>query len=379
MRKKIIPVLLFVLAFVFSTQPVLAAEGPKASLLANPLALTMIILMVLLLLIIALLGNVLLGIADFSLNKGKKKAEEKQGGQGAKILGLALVLLGSAFSAAAQDAPVVKSSTIAGMSTTTFTVLTAVLFLELFVILALLINIRMLVKLQQPESEKPAKQPAKAKSFGKWWDRFNRIKPIEQESSIDLGHDYDGIRELDNRLPPWWLYGFYASILFAAIYLWRFHVSHTGPSSREELEQDIARAEVKIKAYLKEKGESVDENTVEYLSEAADQAAGKKIFISSCASCHKPDGGGDVGPNLTDKYWIHGGDIKSIFKTIRYGINAMPQWQNSYSNKQIAQVSSYVKSLQGSTPAAAKAPQGQLEEDQPATATDSSATTTAKP
>jgi len=210
------------------------------------------------------------------------------------------------------------------------------------------------------------------------WKGLNRFKPVEQEADIDLGHDYDGIRELDNRLPPWWLYGFYATIIVAGIYLYRFHVSHSGPSSIQEYETAVARADIEVKEYLKSKGESVDENTVSLLKDPGDIEEGKTFFAKSCVACHNEGGAGNVGPNLTDDYWLHGGDIKSIFKTIRYGINAMPQWQNSYSNKQIAELASYVKTLKGTKPANAKAPQGVLEADNVSSgkpATDSTAKT----
>jgi cytochrome c oxidase cbb3-type subunit 3 len=182
---------------------------------------------------------------------------------------------------------------------------------------------------------------------------------MEQEADLDLGHDYDGIRELDNRLPPWWVYGFYVTIVFAVIYLWRYHVSHTAPLSKEEYEIAVQKADQKVQQYLKQKGETVDENTVTMLA-AADVAEGQKMFQISCVACHNQGGAGNVGPNLTDDYWLHGGDIKSVFKTIKYGFNAMPTWQNTYSNKQIAQLSSYVKSLHGTNPPNAKAPQGEL-------------------
>ena len=120
----------------------------------------------------------------------------------------------------------------------------------------------------------------------------------------------------------------------------------------------VVRADRRIKEYLKAKGDAVDENTVTMLVAADDLEEGKAIYMKSCASCHTESGAGNVGPNLTDDFWLHGNDIKNVFKTIRYGINAMPQWQNSYSNKQMAQVSSYVKSLHGTNPANAKAPQG---------------------
>jgi cytochrome c oxidase cbb3-type subunit 3 len=347
-----------------AAKPVYAAEGPKTSFMDNPLAVTLLVLIALLLLIIGLLSNVLLGTADFKVNKDKK---ENPGTGAAKTLTVLLMLAGSSAFAQDNTGAAIASNTIGGMSTTTFYVLTAVIFLELFVIMALLINIRMLLK---TEKERAIAVAEKKPAFN-WWNRFNRFKPVEQEADIDLGHNYDGIRELDNRLPPWWLYGFYITIVFAGIYLWRFHVTHTGPSSVEEYQASVTKAEAKIKDYLKQKGEAVDENTVTVLTAADDLAEGKKIFISACASCHKADGGGDVGPNLTDDYWMHGNDIKSIFKTIRYGVNAMPQWQNSYSNKQIAQVSSYIKSLHGTKPAAPKAPQGNLFKEDAAPAGDS--------
>lgn len=358
MRRKIIITSAATLFFLGIAQPGWAADNSGSSLLSNPLAVILIILMVLLLIIIGLLANVLAGTADF------KRSEEKQKESSSSkqvVMTIALMLIaGGLFAqdnaAAATQATV--SNTVGGMSKTVFYTMSSVLFLELFVILALLVNIRFLVKNERAKFA-GATAPGGRKVLT-WWEKFNKFKSIEQEADIDLGHDYDGIRELDNRLPPWWLYGFYITIIFAGIYLWRFHVSHTGPSSKEEYETSVAQAEVKIKEYLKQKGETVDENTVTLLTDASDLAAGKTMFVTTCAACHKPTGGGDVGPNLTDDYWLHGADVKSIFKTIKYGINAMPQWQNSYSNKQIAQLTAYVKSLHGTNPPGAKAPQGTL-------------------
>ena len=367
MRKKIIYPGILMLLFTASIQPVYAAGSPSTStsLLSNPLALTLLILMALLLLIIGLLANLLLGTADYKLSKEKK---ENNSGISAGTLTILLLFISSGLFAQDKKTIATTATSIGGMSSTSFYVMTAVLFLELFVILALLINIRMLLNTQKQKQEPALK---KKLSFN-WWNRINSFKPAHQEADIDLGHDYDGIRELDNRLPPWWLYGFYVSIVIAGIYFWRFHVSHSGPSSQQEYETSVAKAEQKTKEYLKLKGESVDENSVTLLTAAEDIAEGKKIFTTACASCHKATGAGDVGPNLTDDYWMHGGDIKSVFKTIRYGINAMPQWQNSYSNKQIAQVSSFIKTLQGTKPENPKPPQGELfKEEGSSPATDS--------
>lgn len=345
-----------------SIQPVWAAGPPAPSLFSNPLAVVLIILMIILLIVIGILAGILVGAADVRL---KKKKNEDAGKTITSAVILLMLSILPASSILAQDpatteATTTAASTIGGMPSSTFYLMATVIFLELGLIIAMLINIRFLLKAEKIKlavvNETEAVEIKKNQLS--WWDRFNKLRPVSQEAELDLGHEYDGIRELNNRLPPWWLYGFYVTIIVAGIYLWRFHVSHTGPSSKEEFETSVANAEIKIQDYLKAKGESVDENTVTLLTDAANLADGKSIFIKSCASCHTESGAGNVGPNLTDNFWIHGNDVKSIFKTIRYGINAMPQWQNAYSNKQIAQLTSYVKSLQGTNPPNPKAPQG---------------------
>lgn len=349
---------------VMGFQPARAADT-GSSLFNNPAAVSLVSLMFVLLIVIGFLGNILLGAAAIKRKKDKQKNQPPK----ATILPLLLLLLFSnalfAQTAEAGAAPVqAVSSGIAGMPAFTFYTIIAVIFLELLVILVLLGNIRVLLRTEKEIEPTTAPEPAAIKKQAiRWWIRLNSFKPVEQEADIDLGHDYDGIRELDNRLPPWWLYGFYITIITAGIYLWRFEVSHTGPSSIEEYNKSIADADLEIKTYLAKKGDAVDENTVTLLTSPDDIAAGKTIFLSSCTACHKETGAGDVGPNLTDDYWLHGGDIKSVFKTIRYGVNAMPQWQNNYSNKQIAQIASYVKSLKGSNPPNPKAPQGELYKD----------------
>jgi cytochrome c oxidase cbb3-type subunit 3 len=359
-------------------QPVWAAGPPSPSIFSNPLAVTFIVLMVLLLVIIGVLANILIGAADVKL----KKIKLAGGAKALIAIGIVSLLALAGQPVLAQDAATVATDAantapkmIGGMTASTFYVLATVLFLELFIIIALLMNIQLLLKAEKEKLTKSTTPVADKANYLSWWDRFNKLRPVSQEADLDLGHEYDGIRELDNRLPPWWLYGFYITIIFAGIYLWRFHVSHTGPSSKQEYENAIAKADADIQEYLKKKGEAVDENTVKLMSGTDDLAAGKVIFEKSCVTCHKATGGGDVGPNLTDDYWIHGNKIGDVFKTIRYGINAMPQWQNQYSNKQIAQVASYVKSLHGTNPPGAKAPQGNLmTEDSAAPAKDTTAT-----
>jgi cytochrome c oxidase cbb3-type subunit 3 len=351
-----IAAMIFVIAIV-SCLPAFAGGPPVPSSLSNSLALTLVTLMIILLIIIAMLGNLLVEIAGIRLKKEKAEKEKNKTAVATVLLPVFLLLSTGVM---AQDAAATSSPTsIGGLSPLAFYGMLTIIFVEMLVILVLLINIKFLLK-KDVEKVYEVTPVKKGKTFQEWWAKLNKFKPVEQESSVELEHVYDGIRELDNRLPPWWLYGFYVTIIFGVVYLWRYHVAYSAPLSKEELEISIKNADAQVKSYLEKKGESIDENSVAVLTDAQDLAEGKKIFTSSCAACHKEDGGGMVGPNLTDDHWMHGGDIKSIFKTIRYGINAMPQWQSTYSNKQIAQVASYVKSLHGTNPPEAKPPQGDI-------------------
>jgi cytochrome c oxidase cbb3-type subunit 3 len=374
-KKILIPGLLTVLLLLF-VQPLFAAGPPAPSIFNNPLAIILIIFMLLLLIVIGILANIIVGAAEVKL----KKRKSEMGGNTAAMFIIMLFLPGLLQ---AQDAnsTVTVAKTIGGMESSTFYFMVAVLFIELLTIIGMLINIRFLLRLEKErtvtEEEKQELITKKAHKLS-WWDRFNKLKPVSEEAALDLGHEYDGIRELNNRLPPWWLYGFYITIVFAAIYLWRFHVSHTGPSSKEEYERAVASAQAKVDAYLKKKGDAVDENTIKLLTSPEDLAAGKAIFVdpSKCPACHNPDGGGNaVGPNLTDDYWLYGGSIKDIFKTIKYGTSkGMRSWKDDLSAKQMAQLASYVKSLKGTKPANPKGPQGELykeEQAAPSSPTDS--------
>jgi cytochrome c oxidase cbb3-type subunit 3 len=187
-------------------------------------------------------------------------------------------------------------------------------------------------------------------------------KPVEEEHEIILDHNYDGIKELDNSLPPWWLYGFYASIIFGAIYLLRYHVFN-GDTQFDELETEYAEAKIAIENYKKNAKDLVDINTVEILTELSDLKAGQAIFETNCVACHKADGGGGIGPNLTDNYWISGGGIKDVFRTVSEGGRdgkGMIAWKTMLKPAEMAQVSSYVLQFQGTTPAEPKAPEGDL-------------------
>ena len=187
-------------------------------------------------------------------------------------------------------------------------------------------------------------------------------KAIEEEVDIILDHNYDGIRELDNKLPPWWVYGFYATILFGVVYLVRFEVLNEY-NQIEEYEVAVAEAKIEVEKWKKTAKNLVDASTVTVLTDESDLKAGKAIFTTSCVVCHKSDGGGGIGPNLTDQYWISGGGIKNIFNTITEGGRSgkgMIAWENELKPVERAQVASYVLSFQGTTPSEPKEAEGDL-------------------
>lgn len=187
-------------------------------------------------------------------------------------------------------------------------------------------------------------------------------KPVEEEHEIELDHNYDGIRELDNKLPPWWIYSFYASIVFAVIYMARFHVFNDY-TQVEEYKAEIAQAEIDIAKYKETAKDLITYETVTRLDEPSDLEAGKQIYTNNCVACHKADGGGGIGPNLTDEHWILGGGIKNVYQTLVEGGRpgkGMVAWKNDFSPYELQQVASYVLTLQGTTPADPKEPEGEI-------------------
>jgi cytochrome c oxidase cbb3-type subunit III len=191
---------------------------------------------------------------------------------------------------------------------------------------------------------------------------LTKSEPIENEDDILLDHDYDGIKELDNNLPPWWVYLFYACIIFAVVYLVRFEVMG-GDNQEMEFKKEMAQAQIDIDEYKKTAPDLMDEKTVTLLTDPADLAAGKAIFTTNCVACHRADAGGQIGPNLTDDHWILGGGIKNVFHTITNGGRdgkGMIAWKASLKPKEIQHVASYVLSLRGSNPVDPKAPDGEI-------------------
>lgn len=362
------------LMFFLGTQQALFAAGPpKPSSMSNPVVLTLVFIMAILLLAIVLLGNILIGATEYKYNLKKKiAAAGKTTGIVAVVLFSLIPVLGYANDTEAVEA----ASTgirwmIDGVSPLAFYLILGVIAVELIVLFTLLLQLRQVIISTRKEeiaevqlAEKPAEKFAGFKIWwSKTWTKLNSFRSKEEEQALEMEHDYDGIRELDNTLPPWWLYGFYLSILVAGIYMWRYHVAETAPLSEQEFQIAWAKGEAQVAEYLKNSAANVDENTITLITDPAALNAAQALFVQNCQACHGAVGEGNaVGPNLTDDYWLHGGSLSDVFKSIKYGWpdKGMKSWKDDFSPVQIAQLTGYIKSLRGTNPPNARDPQGEL-------------------
>jgi len=262
------------------------------------------------------------------------------------------------------------------------------LFVFLFILVAIEITLnavnRVMYQLLTPEEKakldyENSLSLKESTWFKELMHKLTKTEPIEKEGDLLLHHDYDGIKELDNNLPPWWVYLFYITIIFSVIYLARFEIF--GADNQEmELKKEMAQAKIDVEEYLKTAPDLMDEKTVVLLTDKESLEAGKEIFTTNCAACHRADGGGQIGPNLTDAHWILGGGIKNVFHTITNGGRdgkGMVSWKtNGMKPKEIQKVASYILSLQGSNPKDPKDPEGEIWVDESAPKKDATIKTT---
>jgi cytochrome c oxidase cbb3-type subunit III len=195
------------------------------------------------------------------------------------------------------------------------------------------------------------------------WARILSLRPLHEEKDMTLDHEFDGITELDNPTPPWFNWLFAVSIIFAIGYFLNYEVFSLGPDQDQEYRAEMKVAEEERKIYLASSSNNVDENSVKESKEPAVLSSGKAIYDANCTACHGDKLQGLVGPNLTDEYWLHGGQVNKVFKTIKYGVpeKGMISWEKTLTPKQIADVSNYILSLKGTNPDGAKEPQGEKE------------------
>lgn len=317
--------------------------------------------MVILLFTIIIMANTILTFVRSDFFKNKLKEQENSNGGGGKNL-LGLILLVTALGAMAMGNNSYAMQFVNAGETTEKTpwllvenmdlylMLTADLIL-VFVVLYLRSLFISFLRMVKPEQVKE-----KRKATKKITKVLTDTVAVEDEESILMDHEYDGIRELDNNLPPWWVWGFYITIAFSVIYILNYHFFKTSDLQEVAYKKEMAKAEKDVKAYLEKMAMNVDETNATLLNDADAISQGKSIFGANCASCHKPNGSGDIGPNLTDKFWLYGNDIKDVFSSVKNGRpNGMPDHATKLTPVQIQQVASFVLQLPYK---AGKAPEG---------------------
>jgi len=333
------------------------AVSEKMSVWGSGAGIIMVMTIVILLAVIFILGKIVRTLVEEDTYDTAKKMKANKG-----LLSLIVLTLIS-FSAQAQDAIAVAApkgvSLTFGLETTVFWTLAGVLIFE-FIILMVLCYIlytflvrKGLIKAFNMNANLPT------------WMQWNKITgndlPFEKEKDYLIDHDYDGIQELDNGMPPMLKYIFVITVLFAVYYLVDYHVLKASPLQLAEYEIELEKGAADKLEYLKKAGASVDENTVTLLTDASLVAGAEKIYITNCVACHGDKGQGGVGPNLTDKFWIHGGGVKDIFKTLKYGVpdKGMRSWQSEIKPADMQALSSFILTkLANTNVAGGKAPQG---------------------
>jgi cytochrome c oxidase cbb3-type subunit 3 len=189
--------------------------------------------------------------------------------------------------------------------------------------------------------------------------------PNENKPDQDhlLEHSYDGIQEFDNPMPRWWVYLFWATIIFSILYFFNVPGFGVGKGRIADYDRDIAAAaSADAKRKAAQPAGASGEQLAAMTKDASVVALGKQVFGQNCAACHRADAGGQIGPNLADDYWLHGGTLEQIHKTVVDGVleKGMPPWGKVLKPNQVDAVVAYVYTLRGTNPPNPKAPQGDL-------------------
>jgi cytochrome c oxidase cbb3-type subunit 3 len=301
-----------------------------------------------------------------SLASNKSVLEQLKSKKGLNTI-LIVLFTGLGISASAQDmaAPsIVVVEPNYGMVFWMFVLVDLVLLTIVIVQLSVLNGLTRAIKGEAIASDESIVAPEPV-GIQKFWEKLTDAVPLEREEEVMTDHEYDGIKELDNKLPPWWVWMFNLSIIFAVVYFAYYQVfpSSDLPVSIREYNEEMAEAAEEIAAYKAKFGSGVDETTAELITDPARLENGKKIYTANCVSCHMADGGGGIGPNFADEYWIHGGDIKDLFTTIKYGVitKGMIPWKDQLKPEEMEDVASYIlTAFPGTTPENPKDPQGEL-------------------
>lgn len=326
---------------------------------SNLLAILLTVVAILLAFIIWGMGQALISISRLALDKQKNIAKTIVA---AVVLALSFVSQNALAQETVEAVVVEAAPNYGGLSANNFYAFVIVIFIEIAAILFLAFNIKSVYSELVPEKV-VAHKKSKLKT---WWAAmdskfFTKAIPVEKEEDALLDHDYDGIRELDNSLPPWWKYGFYITIMVAFIYMGYYHVFAEGKNPLQEYAAEMEQAKIEKEMYEANNKDRVDESNIP-MADAAGIGEGKELFVAKCWACHGKAGEGGAGPNLTDEYWMHKGSLNDIYQSIKVGYQdkGMQSWAKEFTPKQMANISSFIKTLKGTNPPNAKAPQGEL-------------------
>jgi cytochrome c oxidase cbb3-type subunit 3 len=178
-----------------------------------------------------------------------------------------------------------------------------------------------------------------------------------------LDHNYDGIQEYDNPMPGWWVWVFWATIAFSVLYWLNVPGIGTGKGRIANYEREMSVAEAAY-ARFRQRGPTDATALLSLAHDPVKLELGRTTFVASCAACHREDGGGSIGPNLTDRYWLHGGGALAIYRTVSAGVleKGMPAWGEVLPSDALEAVVAYVTTLRGTRPPEPKEPQGALED-----------------
>lgn len=357
MKKKIAGILILALAGLPAVAQNTANATPVKTVSgSNQLVFLLTVIAGVLAFVIWGMGTVLIQLSRQVLQKQKS---EKQSGISAAVMITGFLLLSqTGFAQNASAETVQEIPNYGGLSATGFWMFAGVIGMEVIAIAFLMFMIKRIQAELLPEKVN------KKSSFSIWWANidkklFTRAVPVEKEADVLLDHDYDGIKELDNALPPWWKYGFYITVVVGIIYLFHYQVLGTGMNPTEEYVAEMTRARIRQEIFDAKNKDRIDEKNVP-MADAAGLAKAKDMFAANCVACHGPQGGGGAGPNLTDDYWIHKGSLNDVYQSIKngYPLKGMQSWLIKFNPKEISLLASYVKSLRGTNPPGGLPPKG---------------------
>ncbi|UEG50090.1 c-type cytochrome [Ferruginibacter lapsinanis] len=360
-KKNILVALALIAANSTMAQDATTTTTSATSTGSNLLATLLIVTAIVLAFVIWGMGQALIALTKQLMDRSKKES---------KLLSVVLLLGFTLLSqlSFAQQAPAVADvvkevPNYGGLTAHEYYSFVTVIGIEIAAILFLTFFIRRIYVELFPA---PVTAAGKKSSLSAWWDKmdkklFTKAIPVEQEADIMLDHDYDGIKELDNALPPWWKYGFYFTIVVAVIYLLNFHVIGSGKNPTQEYEAEMDKAKIEKELFDASNKDKIDEANVP-MADAAGLKKAKEFFNTDCWACHGKLGEGGAGPNFTDDYWLHKGSLNDVYQSIKHGYpdKGMQSWAVKYNPKEISLLASYIKTLRGTNPPNAKAPQGDL-------------------